>query len=1178
MLLKKIKLAGFKSFVDPTTLHLRSQLVGIVGPNGCGKSNIIDAVRWVMGESSAKTLRGESMTDVIFNGSSTRQPVGQASIDLIFDNSDGSIKGEYASYVEIAVRREVTRDGQSNYYLNNTKCRKRDIVDVFLGTGLGPRSYSIIEQGMISRIIEAKPEDLRSFFEEAAGISLYKKRRHETNIRMRHTRENLTRIADICREQEAQLEKLQKQSESAQRYQEYQAAKKTIEVELLSLRWRDYDVKLQNSSEQIRTFATQLEEKLSCKVNVETKLEKVRLEHVEQTDKFNGVQTRFYDIGAQIARREQTLQHHQERMQQLRTDLAEIKNHAVEVHAELDKDNLALQSLQDEFAIIKPKYEQAAKNLEEEQYAHQNAKNAMQKWQENWSVLQEQAHKLQEKAEIEKIRIEQLEKQTREHQLRLDRLLKEKDGLDITTSEKVLAALEAEYKEIEAEDKDLRLSLEQISNEISTVREFIKQTQRQAIDIRGEMQILKGKQASLETLQQAALGKGNSAAIEWLQQQGIANSFRVAELIQVEQGWEKAVEIVLGEYLEYICIDNNFEDLINELPSSLEINLSLLQTSGHNEAVAIFCNDKRNLATPLLNKIKNHNELALGGLLQKIYIAEDLPAALLLKETLAFDESIIVKSGVWLGVNWIRVPTGQDARFGILNREQELKNIAITLSNLENNLLEVENDIADKEKLFTGLQNKQTELQKAAKEHEQNLRAKSNEVSVARTRQQNLLSRIEHIQTEINEYKDQMMTLAEEICSSRAELEIAIDAMSKFAEERILLTDGKEALHNTLMLAEQRMHDIRESAHKLEIAKHTLEAQQTALSAGIKRLNKQLETINERMAMLTKSLSEDDSPIESVKMELDTLLEQRMFVEEDLHAARVTLENLEQEISDLEKERQQQDKLAQEIRVQLDAVRMDWQSLKIRCQTAEESLLEMKIDIKEAIEKLPTAANEFEWNANLEKITKRIERLGPINLAAVDEYQTELERQKYLQSQYKDLTEALQTLEQAISKIDRETRAKFKDTFEQVGENFKKLFPKLFGGGHAYLELTEDDLLEAGITVMARPPGKKNSTIHLLSGGEKALTAVALVFSIFQLNPAPFCMLDEVDAPLDDANVGRYCNMIKEMSDAVQFIFITHNKLTMEIAKQLAGVTMKEPGVSRLVSVDIDEAIEMAVA
>ena len=1173
MLLKKIHLAGFKSFVDPTTLHFRSELVGVVGPNGCGKSNIIDAVRWVMGESSAKTLRGESMSDVIFNGSSSRQPVGQASIDLVFDNSDGTIKGEYASYAEIAVRREVTRDGQSNYYLNNTRCRKRDIVDVFLGTGLGPRSYSIIEQGMISRIIEAKPEDLRSFFEEAAGIAIYKKRRHETNLRIRHTRDNLTRIADICREQTVQLEKLQKQADAAIRFNELQTEKNKSEVDLLALRWRDYNGKLQTASDQIKVLAVLLEEKLSNRASLDTKLEKMRLDHIEQNDNFNSVQSRFYELGSQIARREQTLQHHQERVLQLREDLSKNQLQALATQEEISRDQVALTDLQQQLAKVIPEYDVAVAQLQQEQSWHLEAKTALQKWQENWHTLQEQTHKLQETAEIEKTRIAQFERQTREQQSRIDRLLKEEATIHLAYNAANLANLEEDYSIVAANDAELKLQLEQTVGKIAEIRQLI-QTERGCADsARSQLQVLQGKQAALQTLQQAALQKSNPLASSLLAQHDLTNAARLAEWIAVEPGWELALEIVLAKYLDYICVEDNFADLLPQVAAVQNIKLGILAKSATKFAVASV-GEKISIAS----KITNSAAAALAGLLAKVYIAEDLDQALAIRTSLAGDDSVITKAGVWLGANWLVLHASEDAHFGVLQREQELKNLADQLALSTNELDVFVGNIASQEQELAAYNQQQQELQQNIKTGAKQLLEASNAVGVARARQQNLVHRAAQIKAEIAEYNTQIEDLAEETCIARGQLETAIEAMVEYANSKTVLTAEKEAYQHSLQQAEEKLHAARAQAHALEISKKTLETEQQAAYLAMQRLNKQLATINERTVSLTHALGEDDSPIELVKQELDTLLEQRMLVEEDLHAARTEVENLERQVTSLEKDRGQQEKLAQEVRTELESLRMDWQSLQVRCQTAEEALLAKQVVVAEAVSALPDDAEETSMQENLEKLARKIERLGAINLAAVEEFKAETERQTYLQAQYNDLEEALQTLEQAIHKIDKETKSKFSDTFNQVGENFKKLFPKLFGGGQAYLELTGEDMLEAGITVIARPPGKKNSTIHLLSGGEKALTAVALVFSIFQLNPAPFCMLDEVDAPLDDANVGRYCDMLKEMSSSVQFIFITHNKLTMEIAKQLAGVTMKEPGVSRLVSVDIDEAIQMAVA
>lgn len=1173
MLLNKIKLAGFKSFVDPTTLQLNSQLVGIVGPNGCGKSNIIDAVRWVMGESSAKTLRGESMADVIFNGSATRQPVGQASIELVFDNSDGTIKGEYASYVEIAVRREVTRDGQSNYYLNNSKCRKRDIVDVFLGTGLGPRSYSIIEQGMISRIIEAKPEDLRGFFEEAAGISLYKKRRHETSIRMRHTRDNLTRIADICREQDLQLEKLEKQADSARRYQEQQIAKKQVETELLLLRWRDYDANIQTASEQIKQLAVQLEERLSYRVNIDTKLEKSRVEYTELTEQLTKIQARFYEIGADIARREQTLQHHKERKQQLQLDLAKSQQHELEAIAELEQDNTELAKVTAEFAVVLPNYTAALQQVEQVKNDYQLAKSAMQDCLAKWNSLQEQGHKLQQHTEIEKTRIAQLEKQTREYQIRLDRLLQEQASVSQAINTNNLEDLAEELANLELADHNLRQTLTEINTAALRLREVMKQEQGKIDNVREEIQVLKGRKASLETLQQAVLGKENQVAANWCQQHGLTNLPRVAEQIQVVTGWEKAVEVVLGKYLEYICVDN-FAALLQNIPAAMELDLGLLNSELNTKIEQQPTVTNKVL---LASKIHGSHAKLVMGLLPKVYVVEDLNAAILLQANLTIEESVITKAGIWLGLNWLRLPASDNNHAGVLKREQEIKTINIQLAELFANLTQLEAQLTTQENELITLQQQQMVKQEEVKEHEQALRHTSNEVSVAKTRNNNLTSRLQHLQAEINEGKQQIATITEEIAESRIALEDSIEKMASVTQEQNIFLKNKEELQQALILAEQQLHHSQEEMHQLAITKHTMEAKQQALEDSVKRLQKQVTAVQKHTIAINEALSTDSSPIEEITQELELLLEQRLQVEDELRAVKITIETVEQTMTALEKDRSCQEKLGQEIRSQLDELKMSWQAVKVKCQTIEEQLAAMQVVITEAIKQLPMAANEIEWSNNLEKINKKIERLGPINLAAVDEYQTELERQKYLHSQQADLEEALQILEQAINKIDRETRAKFRETFALVNENFQKLFPKLFGGGQASLELTENDLLEAGITVMARPPGKKNSTIHLLSGGEKALTAVALVFAIFQLNPAPFCMLDEVDAPLDEANVGRYGDMLKEMSSTVQFIFITHNKLTMEIAKQLAGVTMREPGVSRLVSVDIDEAIGMAV-
>lgn len=1197
MQLKKIKLAGFKSFVDPTELQFNSQLVGIVGPNGCGKSNIIDAIRWVMGESSAKTLRGAMMADVIFNGSGTRKPVNQASIDLYFDNSLGKLGGQYASYSEIIIRREVSRDGQSNYYFNGTRCRKRDIVDVFLGTGLGPRSYSIIEQGMISRVIEAKPEDLRAFLEEAAGISVYKKRKHETALRMEHTRENLARITDVKQELEKHIEKLEKQAEGARKYQQLTAEKEILEVELLALRWRSFYNDLIHKGEKVAKLSTELEGLLAQRASLDAQLERIRIASADKTDNFNRLQTNYYELSAQIARLEQTLEHHKERIQQLQQDLAEVMQNIAVSQAQLSADDAEATQLQQQLTAVNSEFSAARQLLTKLEEKHADSQLTMQAWREQWEQFQEQAHKSQERAEIEKARIEQLEQQTHDAQIRLDRIAKEQAGLYIEQLVATLQELKEKLTAKETELNNCKINIEDLQNQINAQRQQLKQQQQQANSVAGDLQAAKGRQASLQALQQAALGNDDQGRQAWLNQQGLLGLPRVAELLQVAPGWEQAVETVLGQYLTAVCLKNtaDFANLQQALAANLpaiNVDFSLQQAE---QQINDLVNDKTNNinfanqqawnSQTLLSKIST--ELPLASLLLGIYIAADLPEALALRAeflanpaNLPANWSIITANGVWIGATWLRVHTGADERRGVLQREQDLAAIEQTIANLTSEQVALNVSIVTTEQTIVALEQQQTADRKQLASGQQTLRELSNEISAVQTRYEYMHKRSAQLQQEEVELRQKLATAQQAIVAARGVLTQAIDEMAAANEQKAILTAEKAHNEQRLQAAGQAAREQQSISHELEIKQQTLATKARAITDSLARLNKHLADLCAKRDNLEQLLSANDSadgkaPIDKLKEELTDLLNQQISAEQELTQARSLVEEIEQQIKALEKDRVNADNAAQTVRNNLDEFRMSWQSLEVRKQTIEEELTSFNTTAEHAVSKLAEHAELDSWQERLEQISKQIERLGPVNMAAISEFATERERLQYLTAQHQDLSEALATLENAIKSIDKETRAKFKETFDQVNENFQKLFPKLFGGGKAELSLIGEDLLEAGVGVMAQPPGKRNSSIHLLSGGEKALTAVSLVFSIFQLNPAPFCMLDEVDAPLDDANVGRFCDLLVEMSEAVQFIFITHNKLTMEIAKQLSGVTMKEPGVSRLVSVDIDQAMSM---
>lgn len=1169
MKLKQIKLAGFKSFVDPTVLELRSDLVAVVGPNGCGKSNVIDAVRWVMGESSAKNLRGESITDVIFNGSNTRKPIGQASIELIFDNTDGSIGGEYAAYAEISVRREVNRDGVSNYYLNGTRCRRRDIVDVFLGTGIGSRSYSIIEQGMISRVIESKPEDLRSFVEEAAGISVYKKRRHDTELRMRHTSENLARLTDLREEQNKLIDRLQRQAESAQKFQTYSNDKQILEAQLLAMRWQNYDSNLAVYNEQIRNLAVSLEEKQTARTALGTELEQVRLAHADQADKHESVQSKFYELGAVIARIEQSLQYHKERKMQLNSDMEQLKQSIAEISAQKATDSDALFACEEKLAVINPDYAVALSAAEQAEEIYQDARLELDTASMAWEEYQAQSQIPQQDAEVQRSRIEQLDKQAREWQTRIDRLQQESGSLDVDGMTQTVADMHAQLLLLEVQNTELKTAIADIQSAINQQRSTLQQQHDKQNKIRSVVQQLKGREASLQALQQAALGKDDALKQAWLAKHNLNSLPRLAESLEVESGWEQAVETVLADYLEAVCVDTNIADLITAINELTDGNITLINTN-------IPANSSARATASLATKVTT--SLPIQDLLADILVADDLAAALELRANLQGQQSVITKDGIWLGKNWLRVMRERDSKRGVLQREQELQTIKVELAqhaaeekNLDDIISQANANLHELEVSFTSKQ--QIEADNAA-----HLRDIGSKHGAAQQKLEHMRNRKQRIAVEIAEQTQLLQTNGEESTQSRNKLEIAIEAMAEFAQQKEAIISRREQALQREKITKASAKETQDRMHELEIARETVATKLEGLQHTISRVDQQLADLHKRHQQVSQALQDDVEPEHKLQAELEQYLQQRQTIESELQQARAELEVLATQMQTQEQQRNALERAGAEIKEVLDTKKLERQTLEVRRETINEQLVAGNVDLQAVLQQLPQDAEENQWQENIDALQRKISNLGAVNLAAAAELESEAQRQVYLETQFKDLQEALTTLENAIKKIDRETKAKFEETFTQINSNFSALFPKLFGGGKAYLEVVGDDLLEAGITVMAQPPGKKNSSIHLLSGGEKALTAVSLVFSIFQLNPAPFCMLDEVDAPLDESNVVRFSNLIKEMSEKVQFILITHNKTTMEIANQLIGVTMKEPGVSRLVSVDINEAVEMAIA
>ncbi len=1162
MRLNQIKLAGFKSFVDPTTIRLPSNLVGVVGPNGCGKSNVIDAIRWVMGETSAKHLRGDSMADVIFNGSATRKPVGTASIELFFDNSDGALGGQYASYSEISIKRVVSRDGSSQYFLNGTRCRRKDITGIFLGTGLGPRSYAIIEQGMVSRLIEAKPDEMRVYIEEAAGISKYKERRRETENRIRHTRDNLDRLNDLREEIDKQLKHLQRQARQAERYKELKQEERQIEAELLAIRLTALRQELAARQAEQAKAGTRLEAAIAGQRRVEAEIEQARERHHEASEAFNEIQGRYYQVQSEISRLEQALAHNRDLAQRQQTDLEQTEAQLQELAGEIDKDQAQLAALEARLEQLAPDLEQA-RALEEAATANlQRVEEALDAWQTTWHEFNLETKECQHTVQVERTRIEQLEAQVARLRTRQQELDSEGAGISLPEHEQAVTTAARREAELRQRAETLAAELRGIDSRLALLR-----AREQAIGAEleaacGELASRQGRLETLEAVQAAAYGEDEEAIRSWLAREGLANHPRLAQQLQVERTWELAVETVLGNFLEAICVRRP-EEHLRRLPGAT---LALVDADEPASAQA----------GTLASKVGNAGSAT--RLLAQVRVASDLDTALAARTQLAPGESVITPDGVWLGHGWIRINRSQTASDGLLSREQDIRETREAIRDFQRQVKNLETERArlrDELRTLEARRGPSSEQLTAA-----NRELAEAEAALATLRQDfdRARGRLQALQRDQSSVRDELTGLEQAIIVARTRVQHAEESLERLTDRRPTLERQQEELLDEYNRAREQADEQRAAAARINIEYESRRASRESANTTLQRIRAQRQSLEQRLRTLREQIATGAEPMRLMQAELQQQLAAEVAVDQELAQRRAALESAEQALRNAESRRAEAEQAVTEVRQANEELRMAVREVEVRVETLREQFAATGRELDEVVAELPEDAALEHWQERLQAVQRRIERLGAINLAAIEEFDEQSERKKYLDAQFEDLTEALETLERAIRKIDRETRVRFQETFDKINAGLQRLFPRLFGGGHAYLSLDSDDLLSAGVTVMARPPGKRNSHIHLLSGGEKALTAVALIFSIFELNPAPFCLLDEVDAPLDDANVGRFCEIVSEMSKTVQFIIITHNKTTMELARQLTGVTMNEPGVSRLVSVDIDAAVQLAAS
>ncbi len=1130
-----------------------------------------------MGELSARHLRGDSMADVVFNGSVARKPVGAASVELMFDNSDGKIGGAYAGYNEVALKRIVARDGTSSYFMNGARCRRKDITQLFLGTGLGSRSYAIIEQGMISRVIDAKPEDMRMFVEEAAGISRYKERRRETEARVAETRENLERLQDVRDEVEKQIRHLQRQAATARRYQALKEQERRAHAELLALRLRELDSGSEVHDSAMRQRELTMQAALADQRAAEAALEKQRAFQAERSEQVSVVQARYYEVGAQISRTEQTIQHARELRERQRNDLEQARATQGDLAAHIERDERELTSLRADIERLAPEVEVVQRTEHHAAATLEAAEQELASWQRRWEEFNGALGAANQTTEVERARIEQLESQLYRLTARSDRLAIECEQLAAQQASGQLTVLAGREAEARAEGERLAHALDGALARVQSLRAEQLNAEARLESERSERERARAELLSLEALQKAALSHNAGRAGEWLKGSGLAECPRLAETLGVATGWERAVETALGDYLDAVCVDA-LDELARTLDEFASGRLTLLERHGGAAGASAresgggeHLSELPALASKLLSA-----PTAAHARLAGIFAVESLADALALRGSLRAAESIVTRTGEWVGPHWVRVSRGHDQHAGVIEREFRLKALRgdfevreLRAREMESRLNAVRQALAKAESERDGLQ---ARIQGGHREHSDLL----GQLEASRARSQESALRRERLDEESAEAARERDSTQDALARARLELGRGLALLADLDSRRPELEGERDERRECVASERARAQAAQLAARDLLIRMESRRSSESSIAVGLSRMVEQRTQLLRRCEELERELAGGDAPILELESRLNDMLARRLEVEAELAAARRALEQADAQLRSLDEQRQGAEQRVQLAREAMEQARLAAQETRVRREAIAEQFAATQFELAQIQQGLAAEANVPQWEQTLGELRADLEKLGQVNLAAIDELKEQTERKEYLDRQFADLTDALSTLDEAMRKIDRETRTRFEETFERINAGLKEKFPRLFGGGHAYLELVGEDVLSAGVAVMARPPGKRNSTIHLLSGGEKALTAVALVFSIFDLNPAPFCLLDEVDAPLDEHNVGRFCDIVREMSARVQFIFITHNKATMELASQLIGVTMTEPGVSRLVAVDVDEAMRLA--
>ena len=1170
--LTQIKLAGFKSFVDPTVIPTPSQLVGVVGPNGCGKSNIIDAVRWVMGETRASELRGESMQDVIFSGSGQRKPSARASVELVFDNSDGRAVGQWATYAEIAVRRVLTRDGTSSYFINNQQVRRRDVNDIFLGTGLGARGYAIIGQGMINRLIEAKPEELRVYLEEAAGVSRYKERRRETENRLSDTRENLVRVDDILRELTTQLEKLESQAEVAREYRALQAEGEGKQNALWFLKEAAAHEERDRTQQEIERAQIELEASMAGLRASEAALESRRQAHYAAGDAVHAAQGLLYESNAKVSSLEAEIRHVVESRNRVQARRAQLQVQLTEWDSQKEHCVLQIQEGEDELMTSAARAQQA-----------RDLAQAAQEGLPDIEARVRQAAAQREEMRATLARVEQSlalvaqtqrdsDRQLQALEMRRERLRQELQGVEAPDQD-ALERLTGDKLVAEESLEEAQGALAELEDKLPEADARRAQAQQQA---QAEAETLARLDARLNALLRLQEDVQKKGALEpWLAKHELTSLARLWQKLQVEPGWETALEAVLNERMTGLEVRNLdwARAFANDAPPARLAFYQLPPAAPMAAAPAGF-----NPLSSVLRISDPELRTLLQSWLGNVYIAKDVTEALAARTTLPGGTMLVVKGGHLIDSNSVRFYAPDSEQAGLLARQQEIENLQREIKAHQMIADNSRSAVAQAESAWQHV----SQALPPARQRVAEITRRLHDLQLEYTRLQQQVDQTRERSGRLEQDIAEVMSQQEELTAAKLEAEARFEELdAEIATQQEIYSEAEmagEALSDEAEVARSRLRDQERGAQEAEFAERGIRARIAELQRNLQLATEQATRAQQELLTLESELSTLDAA--AAEAGLQEALELRAEREETLGRARIEMDTLAAQLRQADEERMTIERSLEPRREKIMQLQLQEQAARLATEQFAEQLNERQVDraaVQASLVDQPEEWTRPAWlQSEVQRITRKIESLGSVNLAALDELTTSRERKNYLDAQYLDLQTAIETLEDAIRKIDRETRDLLQTTFNEVNGHFGELFPKLFGGGEARLIMTGDEILDAGVQVMAQPPGKRNTSIHLLSGGEKALTATALVFALFKLNPAPFCLLDEVDAPLDDANTERYANLVSNMADHTQFLFISHNKIAMQMARQLVGVTMQEQGVSRIVAVDIESALQLA--